>query len=146
MLILRHITRSPVHGYELRKHVEQDTGITLNNNAPYPALRRFEDVGAVTKTSEQQQGRPARTVYTLTPVGRELLPGIAPGSCCDVRAFARLPEPSNGAPAEGARGGRHRVGRLLRKRRPRGDILVGEPRGGGWIGVRWKWLRSPLFG
>lgn len=65
--------RSPAHGYELRKHVEQDTGITLNNNALYPALRRFEDAGAVTKTSEQQQGRPARTVYTLTTVGRELL-------------------------------------------------------------------------
>ncbi|MFF0490340.1 PadR family transcriptional regulator [Nocardia sp. NPDC004068] len=73
VLILRHLMRGPAHGYELRKHVEEGAGVALNNNALYPALRRFEEAGAVTKVSEQQVGRPARHVYTLTEVGREML-------------------------------------------------------------------------
>jgi DNA-binding PadR family transcriptional regulator len=73
ILILRHLTRRPAHGYELRKRVEHTTGVRLNNNSLYPALRRFEEAGAVTRTEEPQEGRPPRMVYTLTPLGRELL-------------------------------------------------------------------------
>jgi DNA-binding PadR family transcriptional regulator len=73
ILILRHLTRRPAHGYELRKRVEHTTGVRLNNNSLYPALRRFEEAGAVTRTEEPQEGRPPRLVYTLTPAGRELL-------------------------------------------------------------------------
>ena len=73
ILILRHLTRRPAHGYELRKRVEHTTGVRLNNNSLYPALRRFEEAGAVTRTEEPQEGRPPRLVYALTPLGRELL-------------------------------------------------------------------------
>jgi len=73
ILILRHLTRRPAHGYELRKRVEHTTGWRLNNNSLYPALRRFEEAGAVTRTEQPQEGRPPRAVYTLTPLGRELL-------------------------------------------------------------------------
>ncbi len=73
LLILRHLFRGPAHGYEIRKRVESTTGIVLHNNALYPALRRFEEAGAVTKTAEPQEGRPPRHVYELTGVGRELL-------------------------------------------------------------------------
>ena len=73
ILILRRLRSGPAHGYELRKRVEQTTGVVLHNNSLYPALRRFEEAGAVTKTAEPQQGRPPRLVYTLTEVGQELL-------------------------------------------------------------------------
>jgi DNA-binding PadR family transcriptional regulator len=73
ILILRRLRAGPAHGYELRKRVEQTTGIVLHNNSLYPALRRFEEAGAVTKTAEPQPGRPPRLVYTLTAVGHELL-------------------------------------------------------------------------
>jgi DNA-binding PadR family transcriptional regulator len=73
ILILRNLTRRPAHGYELRKRVEAVTGVVLNNNSLYPALRRFEEAGAVTRTAHPQQGRPAKLVYELTEVGRELL-------------------------------------------------------------------------
>jgi DNA-binding PadR family transcriptional regulator len=73
ILILRRLRSGPAHGYELRKRVEETTGIVLHNNSLYPALRRFEEAGAVTKTSEPQDGRPARLVYTLTEVGQDLL-------------------------------------------------------------------------
>ena len=73
ILILRHLAHRPAHGYELRKRVEHITGVRLNNNSLYPALRRFEEAGAVTRTEEPQEGRPPRLVYTLTPLGHELL-------------------------------------------------------------------------
>ena len=73
ILILRRLRAGPAHGYELRKRVEETTGFVLHNNSLYPALRRFEEAGAVTKTAEPQEGRPPRLVYTLTEVGRELL-------------------------------------------------------------------------
>jgi DNA-binding PadR family transcriptional regulator len=73
ILILRRLRSGPAHGYELRKRVEQTTGVVLHNNSLYPALRRFEEAGAVTKTAQPQQGRPPRLVYTLTEVGHELL-------------------------------------------------------------------------
>jgi len=73
ILILRRLRGGPAHGYELRKRVEETTGFVLHNNSLYPALKRFEEAGAVTKTAEAQEGRPPRLVYTLTEVGRELL-------------------------------------------------------------------------
>jgi DNA-binding PadR family transcriptional regulator len=73
ILILRRLRSGPAHGYELRKRVEQTTGVVLHNNSLYPALRRFEEAGAVTKTAEPQPGRPPRLVYTITEVGHELL-------------------------------------------------------------------------
>ena len=71
ILILRRLHGGPAHGYELRKRVEETTGFVLHNNSLYPALRRFEEAGAVTKAAEPQQGRLLRLVYTLTDVGRE---------------------------------------------------------------------------
>ena len=73
ILILRRLRGGPAHGYELRKRVEQTTGVVLHNNSLYPALKRFEEAGAVTKTAQPQEGRPPRLVYTLTEVGHELL-------------------------------------------------------------------------
>ncbi len=73
ILILRNLSRRPAHGYELRKRVEAVTGVVLNNNSLYPALRRFEEAGAVTRTAYPQRGRPAKLVYELTEVGRQLL-------------------------------------------------------------------------
>ena len=73
ILILRRLFAGPAHGYELRKRVEETTGFTLHNNTLYPALKRFEDAGAVTKTTEPQPGRPPRLVYQLTDTGRALL-------------------------------------------------------------------------
>jgi DNA-binding PadR family transcriptional regulator len=73
ILILRHLSKRPAHGYELRKRVEAVTGVMLHNNSLYPALRRFEEAGAVVKTSQAQEGRPPKLVYELTDVGHNLL-------------------------------------------------------------------------
>lgn len=73
ILILRHLLHHPSHGYEIRKRIEESTGIVLNNNSLYPALKRFVDAGAVSMTVEHQDPKPPRHVYELTDVGRELL-------------------------------------------------------------------------
>ncbi len=73
ILILRRLRGGPAHGYELRKRVEETTGVRLHNNSLYPALKRFEEAGAVSKTVEPQESRPPRLVYALTDAGGELL-------------------------------------------------------------------------
>jgi DNA-binding PadR family transcriptional regulator len=73
IVILSHLQRGPVHGYELKREVSQTTAYALHNNTLYPALRRFEEAGAVTKTAETLPGRPPRHVYEITDLGRELL-------------------------------------------------------------------------
>jgi len=62
ILILRRLSGGPAHGYELRKRVEETTGFVLHNNSLYPALKRFEEAGAVTKNAEPGEGRPPRPV------------------------------------------------------------------------------------
>ena len=107
ILILRRLRGGPAHGYELRKRVEETTGFVLHNNSLYPALRRFEEAGAVTKTAEPGEGRPPRLVYTLTDTGRELLhdmiADLPPEQAADDSEFlARLGQFSLIDPAERA--------------------------------------------
>jgi DNA-binding PadR family transcriptional regulator len=107
ILILRRLRSGPAHGYELRKRVELTTGFVLHNNSLYPALRRFEEAGAVTKTAEPQQSRPPRLVYTLTEVGYELLHDMladlpADQAADDSEFLARLGQFSLITPAERA--------------------------------------------
>jgi DNA-binding PadR family transcriptional regulator len=63
----------PVHGYELKRRVQRPSLASLSNNSLYPMLRRFENEGLVTKTTEAQEGKPARNVYAITDAGRERL-------------------------------------------------------------------------
>ena len=107
IIILRRLHGGPCHGYELRKRVEETTGVRLHNNSLYPALKRFEEAGAVTKTSEVSEGRPPRLVYTLTDTGRELLhdmlADLPPEQAADDTEFlARLGQFSLITPAERA--------------------------------------------
>jgi DNA-binding PadR family transcriptional regulator len=73
IVILSHLRTGPVHGYELKRKVSATTAFALNNNTLYPALRRFEEAGAVRKTAVQQEGRPPRHVYEITDSGLEQL-------------------------------------------------------------------------
>jgi len=105
IIILRRLFGGPAHGYELRKRVEQTTGVVLHNNSLYPALKRFEEAGAVTKTTEPQPGRPPRLVYTITDTGRDLLHDmlaeLPPDQAADDSEFmARLGQFSLLSPSE----------------------------------------------
>src|SRR5215469_7459095 len=69
------LSTRPQHGYEIKKSVQQVVGgsVTLNNGQLYPALRRFEEMGAIERDVEHQEGKPDRHIYHLTLLGHEVL-------------------------------------------------------------------------
>ena len=73
--MLRVLADSERHGYEIKKQVERILGgRSINNNVLYPALRRFEDQGAIQRVAAQAgPGRPPRNVDRLTDTGHDLL-------------------------------------------------------------------------
>ncbi|MEU0647712.1 PadR family transcriptional regulator [Streptomyces umbrinus] len=73
ILLLAELARGPRHGYELRREVEATTGHALSNNSLYPRLRQFVDGEAVLRSSEEQEAKPPRHIYSITDVGREVL-------------------------------------------------------------------------
>lgn len=75
ILILAHLMNRPHHGYEIKKSVERVLGgsFAINNNTLYPALKRFEEMGAVRREVEYQEGKPDRNVYRLADWGIEVL-------------------------------------------------------------------------
>ncbi|PHD61360.1 PadR family transcriptional regulator [Bacillus wiedmannii] len=44
----------------------------LNPNTLYPALRRFENMGAIIKQIHKQVGKPNRNMYDITETGEEI--------------------------------------------------------------------------
>jgi DNA-binding PadR family transcriptional regulator len=74
ILVLAHLAHHPAHGYEIKKMVDRSVGSArLNNNVLYPALKRFEEAGAIEGELVPQQGVPPRRVFRLTEAGHELL-------------------------------------------------------------------------
>jgi len=75
ILILYQLNFKQKHGYEIKKEVENILGekYSINNNMLYPILKHFEDMGAVQKQIEQQEGKPNRHIYTITEIGVEIL-------------------------------------------------------------------------
>ena len=74
ILMLRVLADGERHGYEIKKQVERILGgRSINNNVLYPALRRFEEQGAIERVAaEADPGRPPRNVYRLTDTGHDL--------------------------------------------------------------------------
>jgi DNA-binding PadR family transcriptional regulator len=75
ILILVQLNSGQKHGYEIKKDVQSILGknFSINNNMLYPILKRFEDMGAVQKQIQHQEGKPNRHLYTITSIGTELL-------------------------------------------------------------------------
>ncbi|MEZ0326317.1 MAG: PadR family transcriptional regulator [Fimbriimonas sp.] len=71
-LILGALQRSPMHGYELAKHLK-DAGsqvLIFGEGQLYPALHKLERDQFIEATWIPQEGRPSRKVYQLTEKGR----------------------------------------------------------------------------
>ncbi|MBT2288832.1 helix-turn-helix transcriptional regulator [Paenibacillus albidus] len=78
ILILGQLLAGPKHGYEIKKNVQEALGksFEINNNLLYPALRRFQEMGALMKEVEKADGKPDRHVYLLTETGEEIFNGL----------------------------------------------------------------------
>jgi len=75
-LILWIIHKRPLHGYEIRKHIEQ----ALKGNyvpkpgAVYTILRRMEQKGLlISEWKKEKMGKKDRRVYNITEKGKSLL-------------------------------------------------------------------------
>ena len=75
ILILSQLMHRDKHGYEIKKNAEKILGniYSINNNSLYPVLRQFEEMGAINKHIEPQEGKPSRHVYSITLLGKEIL-------------------------------------------------------------------------
>jgi DNA-binding PadR family transcriptional regulator len=89
IMMLRVLADHEHHGYEIKKQVERILGgRSINNNVLYPALRKYEEQGAIERVAaEPGPGRPPRSasprprasrppprkVYRLTDAGHDLL-------------------------------------------------------------------------
>ena len=75
ILILAQLVSQPCHGYQLKQFVENQLGssFTLNNSQLYPTLRRFEEMGAISREVKREIGRPDRHIYSITDRGIEVL-------------------------------------------------------------------------
>jgi DNA-binding PadR family transcriptional regulator len=75
ILILAMLQQGPRHGYEIKKDIDRALGgmVSLNNKTLYLVLKRFEEMGAVTREVMVQTGKPNRHLYALTERGGEVL-------------------------------------------------------------------------
>ncbi len=91
--MLRVLADQERHGYEIKKQVERIlSGRSINNNVLYPALRKYEDQGAIERVAAvADPGRPPRNVYRLTDTGHDLLQAMIrdadPGLLSDDNEF-----------------------------------------------------------
>src|SRR5260370_29975849 len=78
ILILAMLRQGPRHGYEIKKDIDKALGglVVLNNKTLYPALRRFEESGTLTRQVISTFGKPDTPVYKLTKGGARVMNGL----------------------------------------------------------------------
>jgi PadR family transcriptional regulator PadR len=75
LLILKTISREPLHGWGIAKRMQMLSGdvLSVGQGSLYPALHRLEQQGWISaEWKDSDLGRPAK-VYSLTRVGRKQL-------------------------------------------------------------------------
>ena len=75
LLVLKTLTRGPLHGYGIAQYLHQMTSsfLTVGEGTLYPALQRLVVNGwAVAEWKQSETGRRAR-YYTITAAGRKQL-------------------------------------------------------------------------
>src|SRR5512142_2794225 len=75
MLILKTLTRGPMHGYGIAEHIHQmsEDVLQVEEGSLYPALQRMLVKGWVTAEWGQSDNNRRARYYSLTPDGRKQL-------------------------------------------------------------------------
>ncbi|MCI0696210.1 PadR family transcriptional regulator [candidate division KSB1 bacterium] len=74
--ILGLLAESPMHGYQIHQQIkerEMDYWAKIKLPSIYSTLTRLEEQGLITSGKEKVGNTPERTVYSLTPAGRDQL-------------------------------------------------------------------------
>ena len=75
MLILRALSRGPLHGYAIARKIKDasDQGLEIEDGSLYPALHRLEDRGLVSSQWGLSENNRKAKFYRLTGKGRKEL-------------------------------------------------------------------------
>lgn len=78
LAILSVLSEGPLHGYEIGRRIERQTGGVLSFDLAslYPLLYRFEKRGWVRASWEIAPNGRRRRYYRLTPAGKKQLPSL----------------------------------------------------------------------
>ncbi len=73
--ILGVLSLKPGSGYDIKKFCDKGVSYFWNENFGqiYPVLKKMEAEELITKTAEQNEGKPMRNIYSITPKGWEEL-------------------------------------------------------------------------
>ena len=94
LLLLQSLSKGPLHGYAIARHIEQatDDGLAVEEGSLYPALHRLEERGAVTARWAKGEKRRRVRLYSLTRKGRARLEDQKRGWRAFARAVGRMVE------------------------------------------------------
>jgi transcriptional regulator len=89
MLVLKTLTRGPLHGYGIAQYIRQvsEDVLQVEEGSLYPALQRLQVKGWVTSEWAQSENNRRARYYKLTPLGRRQL-------AAETANFARVMRPA----------------------------------------------------
>ena len=96
MLILKTLSREPLHGYAIAQQIKRisDGILQVEEGSLYPALQRMLLKGWVTGEWVQTGPRRRARVYYLTPLGRKQLESEVSDFNRVMQAIARVIQPA----------------------------------------------------
>ncbi|HYY96505.1 MAG TPA: PadR family transcriptional regulator [Pyrinomonadaceae bacterium] len=96
MLVLKTLTRGPLHGYGIAQYIRQvsDDVLQVEEGSLYPALQRLQLKGWVTSEWATTENNRRARYYRLTPQGRKQLAVESASYDRLVAAIARVMNPA----------------------------------------------------
>ena len=96
MLVLKTLTRGPLHGYGIAQYIRQvsDDVLQVEEGSLYPALQRLQLKGWVTSEWATTENNRRARYYRLTPQGRKQLTAESASYDRLIAAIARVMNPA----------------------------------------------------
>jgi transcriptional regulator len=96
MLVLKTLTRGPLHGYGIAQYIRQvsDDVLRVEEGSLYPALQRLQVKGWVTSEWDMTENKRRARYYRLTPLGRKQLAAERASYDRITGAIARVMDPA----------------------------------------------------
>jgi transcriptional regulator len=96
MLVLKTLTRAPLHGYGIAQYIRQvsDDVLQVEEGSLYPALQRLQLKGWVTSEWALTENNRRARYYRLTPLGRKQLAASHATYDRLIEAIARVMKPA----------------------------------------------------
>jgi PadR family transcriptional regulator, regulatory protein PadR len=96
MIVLKTLTRGPLHGYGIAQYIRQasDDVLQVEEGSLYPALQRLQLKGWVTSEWDMTENKRRARYYRLTPLGRKQLAAERASYDRLTGAIARVMDPA----------------------------------------------------